>query len=186
MKSINSKSIYAWGSYAFLIFCFALESQLEKTWFAIFLAPLSAIAIVIIFFNCYDCLASSDTKIIGKKFYLITSLCCLLIFILIATESGQTNNEIMEASNNNRKVALELVSLTCKQKLDCERFNTARQQCATAGNINQCMSIKTKGLENGEELAPLFCDQGNFNPPIHVGELNCVFNRAWSSLNHRN
>jgi hypothetical protein len=76
--------------------------------------------------------------------------------------------------------AAENQRMLCDYKQKCEKFANARQVCATAGNFDTCMSIKSDDYTLTKDMCT---DDGNFAESNAMpGNLACNYQRVVDTI----
>jgi hypothetical protein len=80
-----------------------------------------------------------------------------------------------ERAEAKRKAVRERHQLLCKVKSLCARHGQIRQECATAGNFENCIRVKM-GDEN-YELVSSCTNDGHMDASLEPGAVACFFSR---------
>lgn len=103
-----------------------------------------------------------------EKIILMLYLLVLIIFPLNQA-AGQNNNSKLEDCKK--------INYICSQRFMCMEYYRARQDCATAGNINECISIK---MGKDAFQSKTFCNNNgdyDFDKP-EIGTFECLLRKA--------
>jgi TPR repeat protein len=78
------------------------------------------------------------------------------------------------ASKNTSDAEAAKVLLFCRAKDECAQFGEAQKECATAGNVDQCVNIKLQG-----KLPTLQCSRNGTGKLLVAGEIPSVATCAY-------
>lgn len=64
-----------------------------------------------------------------------------------AKASAQASQQLEQTKRDTQALHQQYLDGLCHQEAVCERYGPARQECATAGNYNNCITIKLGSLD---------------------------------------
>jgi hypothetical protein len=149
-------------------------------------------------------IAETVTRVVDRTFQVLKSVIIIvgLIVILVvvvqlwvilfspptakdqvkAAENAQARGDKREAARREKKAQ---VLFLCEQAAACKKYDAARLECATAGNLKTCLRIKMgdddltftnvcSGYDPGAPARPL--------PPNTPNVVQCFFERVFASF----